>query len=162
MSNVTGNFEFLLYRNLLYYWDPFLSLFQIWKDVVKISCQVLLFKQQIQPGQSLFARANRILADPTSKALQLPRLQREAHTVVIWLQNFQQLAQPSDRHIIGSSCSNKYSPHCVHNIPAIEGVRNYVNEISLLRKLAECASIAIQLLDEQLQLPIWQTLFKVI
>lgn len=147
MSNATGNSEFLFYRKLLL-WDPFLSLFQIWKDVVKISCQVLLFKQQIQPGQSLFARANRILADPTFKALQLPRLQREAHTVVIWLQNFQQLAQTSDSHIIGSSCSNKYSPHCAHNIPAIKGGRNYVNEIGLLWKLAECVSIVIQLLDE--------------
>lgn len=162
MSDVKGNSEFLLNRKWLHHWDPFLSLFQTWKDVVKIPCQVLLFKQQIQTGQSLFARANRILGDPMLKALQLPRLQREAHAVVIWLQNFQQLAQPSGRHIIGSSCSNKYSPHCAHNIPAIEVVRKYVNESSLLWKLAECASIAIQLLDEQLQLPIWQTLFKVI
>lgn len=157
----TGNSEFLLYRQCIHNWGPFLNLYQIWKDVVKISCHVLLSKQllqQIYPGQSLFATANRTLVDPRFKALQLLHLQRKAHTAVIWLQNFQQLAQHSDKHITGSSCSNKSWPHCAHHIPAIEGVRNYVNEISLFWKLAQCASISIQLLAEQLKLPAWQTI----
>lgn len=117
----TGNSELLLYRQCIHNWGPFLNLYQIWRDVVKISRRVLLSKQllqQIYPGQSLFATANRTLVDPRFKALQLPHLQRKAHTVVIWLQNFQQLAQHSDKHITGSSCSNKYWPHCAHQYPS--------------------------------------------
>lgn len=115
-----------------------------------------------QPETKSVCKSKQNTTGSELKALQLPCVPRKAHTVVIWLQNFQQLAQHSDRHITGSSCSNKYSPHCAHHIPAIEGVRNYVNDISLFWKLAQCASVSIQLLAEQLKMPAWQTVLRLL